>query len=64
MLHHYVKVSDNIKKFAADASGATAIEYGLIAALIAVAIIGTVVLLGDEVVAMFQNVADEVAAAS
>ena len=64
MLHLYVKVSENIKKFAADASGVTAIEYGLIAALIAVAIIGTVVLLGDEVVAIFQNVADEVAAAS
>lgn len=35
-----------ISKFAADRSGATAIEYGLIVALIAVVIIGAVTTLG------------------
>ncbi|MBY0256408.1 Flp family type IVb pilin [Methylobacterium sp.] len=34
------------KRFAADESGATAIEYGLIAALIAVVIIGTLSTIG------------------
>lgn len=35
------------KKFVADESGATAIEYGLIAALMAVVVIAAVALLGD-----------------
>lgn len=37
--------------------GATAIEYGLIAAGIALSIIAIVFLLGDEVLAMFNQVA-------
>ncbi len=57
MLHHYVKVSENIRKFAADASGATAIEYGLIAAGIAVAIIIAVNLVGTNLTALFNTVA-------
>ena len=43
-------------------SGATAIEYGLIAALIAVAIIGAVTALGGETSATFNDVADGLAA--
>ena len=39
--------------------GATAIEYGLIAALIAVAAITTMRALGDELSATFGNVSDE-----
>ena len=39
-----------------DESGATAIEYGLIAALIAVVIIGTVVSLGKQLDATFKKV--------
>ena len=60
MLRHYVKVSEYIKKFAADPSGATAIEYGLIAAGIAVAIIVAVQLVGTNLSAMFDNVATEI----
>jgi len=45
-----------INKFAKDESGATAIEYGLIAALIAVVIITTVSLLGTTIAAKFQAV--------
>ena len=36
--------------------GATAVEYGLMVGLIAVAIIGTVVILGDELDALFALV--------
>jgi pilus assembly protein Flp/PilA len=41
-----------------DEKGATAIEYGLIAALIAVVIITTVTLVGGNLSTMFQTVAD------
>lgn len=45
-----------LNRFAKDESGATAIEYGLIAALIAVAIIGTVGALGSKISDKFQEV--------
>jgi pilus assembly protein Flp/PilA len=45
------------KSFLNNESGATAIEYGLIAALIAVAIIGVVNTLGQELNSTFDNVA-------
>ena len=45
------------KRFAADKSGATAIEYGLIAASIAVVIITAVQLLGTNLTTIFTSVA-------
>ena len=45
-----------ITKFAKDESGATAIEYGLIAALIAVAIIIAVQTVGTSLVGTFGKV--------
>lgn len=45
-----------IKKFLRDEEGATAVEYALIAALIAVAIIGTVKGVGDQLVNVFQDI--------
>ena len=42
-------------KFVVDESGATAVEYGLLAALIAVAIIGTFSVLGNSVQGLFNN---------
>jgi pilus assembly protein Flp/PilA len=51
-------------RFLADESGATAIEYGLIAALIAVVIIVALTALGANISAKFQTIADSVAAAS
>jgi pilus assembly protein Flp/PilA len=39
-----------------DESGATAIEYGLIAALISVAIIGALTAIGGQLTATFNNV--------
>lgn len=44
------------KAFLTDRSGATAIEYGLIAALVSVAIISGFGLLADEVLEVFQLV--------
>ncbi|MBM1818215.1 Flp family type IVb pilin [Pseudosulfitobacter pseudonitzschiae] len=52
-----------IKKFARDEDGATAIEYGLFAALIAAVIVGTVATLGTTVKGGFQTVIDELPAA-
>ena len=49
-------------RFLKDESGATAIEYGLIAALIAVAIISGVTALGKNAGATFNKVADEMVA--
>ena len=43
-----------------DRSGATAIEYGLLAAGISVVIIATVFLLGDELDAAFQGVLTQI----
>ena len=48
-----------IRTFLADQSGATAIEYGLLAALIAVAIIGTFTVLGNNLAELFDNGATE-----
>lgn len=39
-----------------DEEGATAVEYGIMVALIAVVIIATVTLLGQQLVTMFQRV--------
>ncbi|GJD54177.1 MULTISPECIES: Flp family type IVb pilin [Methylobacterium] len=44
------------KRFAADESGATAIEYGMIAALIAVVIIGTLKIIGTQLNAKFNAI--------
>lgn len=48
-----------VTRFANDESGATAIEYGLIAAGIAVAIIGVLTTLGTNLQGTFTSVATE-----
>lgn len=45
-----------VTRFIEDESGATAIEYGLIAALIAVAMIGGATAVGDSVETKFNQV--------
>ncbi len=50
------KISQSFQKFAADESGATAIEYGLLASLIAVVIIGPVRLVGTSLQTMFNTI--------
>jgi pilus assembly protein Flp/PilA len=49
----------NVMKFLKNKSGATAIEYGLIAALIAVAVIGGVSALGTNANATFTTVSQK-----
>jgi pilus assembly protein Flp/PilA len=50
-----------MKLFASDESGATAIEYGLIAAGISVAIVGIVGTLGTNITAAFTTVSTAIA---
>jgi len=49
---------DDIERFAGDEGGATAIEYGLVAALIAVAVIVAMVATGDGLASLFGGVED------
>jgi len=51
-----------IFKMIRDTKGATAIEYGLIAALIAVAAIAAMQSIGTQLGTTFNNVSDELAA--
>lgn len=46
-----------MSEFALDATGATAIEYGLIAALISVAILGALGTLSNNLDAMYTSIA-------
>ena len=56
-------MSKFVTRFIKDESGATAIEYGLIVALIAVVIITAVTTLGTTLSSKFDDVEAEVAAA-
>jgi pilus assembly protein Flp/PilA len=47
---------NSVQAFIADESGVTAIEYGLIAALVGVAMAGAAKLLGAEIKTTFENV--------
>ncbi len=49
---------DILKKIRKDDSGATAIKYGLIAALVSVAAIGALTAMGGSLNSMFQAVSD------
>ncbi len=49
-----------LARFLTDDSGATAIEYGLIAALVSVAAIGALTALGGSLNTMFQTVSSAV----
>jgi len=51
------------ERFVHDESGATAIEYGLIAALISVALITGATTLGNTLNAQFQSLSDKMNAA-
>ena len=53
-----------IRRFAKCESGATAIEYSLLAALISVAIIATAGPVGDAINAVFTNVETELTTAA
>ncbi len=50
------KIIQTLAGFIPEEKGATAVEYGIMVALIAVVIIATVALLGQELVTVFNNV--------
>ncbi len=54
-----MKIVPFLQKFVRDEEGVTAIEYGLIAALIAVVIITAVGLIGTELNVVFNKIATE-----
>ena len=58
-----MKLVQFIKNFAREDDGVTAIEYGLIAALIAVTIIAAVTIVGTQLQAVFKAVSDALIAA-
>ncbi len=47
-----------LRRFMAMEEGATAIEYGLIAALIGITLIGAAMVFGDSLLALFEFVRD------
>ena len=49
-------VADLTDRIPHDEEGATAVEYGLLVALIAAVIIGTVLTLGQQILAAFQTI--------
>ncbi len=53
-----------IRTFAKDESGATAIEYGLIAALVSVAAIGALTAMGNSLSTMFNSVSSHLSSAA
>jgi pilus assembly protein Flp/PilA len=53
-----------IARFVSDESGATAIEYGLIAALIAAVVIGALTAIGNNLNGTFTTIGSNVASAS
>lgn len=54
-MNRYIKT---ISRFVQDEDGVTAIEYGLIAALIAVVIVGIVQTVGTDLQGVFQDISD------
>ncbi len=56
-------MSNEFKAFCNDESGATAIEYGLIAALVSVAAIGALTTMGTTLQTMFGSISDAMSAA-
>ncbi len=56
-------MSNEFKAFYNDESGATAIEYGLIAALVSVAAIGALTTMGNTLQTMFGTVSNSMSAA-
>ena len=54
----------SLRAYVSDESGATAIEYGLIAALVSVAAIGALKIMGTELTDIFTTVSTELQGAS
>ena len=55
---------ERLKKFFRDEEGATAVEYALMAALIAMVVIASVTIIGTTLSTKFESMATELASAS
>ncbi len=55
MLSQYFAVSEIVQTLKADISGSTAIEYGLLASGVSLAIIAAVFLIGDQLATLFDG---------
>ena len=53
-------MSNEFKVFCHDGSGVTTIEYGLVAAIVAVATIGLLTGMGNSLIAFFESVSNSV----
>jgi pilus assembly protein Flp/PilA len=60
----YLAMTTLIRRFIRDERGATAVEYGLLAALVSLAAGSVVAILGDIVQLIYQFLVDNVVAAS
>ena len=58
MLKAYSRIQARLNSLRTEEEGATAVEYGLIVALIAAIIVGIVATLGTQIAAAFQTVVD------
>lgn len=56
-MENFMRIS---KQFLRDERGVTAIEYGLIAALIAVVVIGTLTTIGQDLLTKFTSIANAI----
>lgn len=56
--------TSSIERFLKDESGATAIEYGLIAGLISVVIAGSVGLIGGDLKSIFETISGKLGTAA
>ncbi len=57
---HMKNISQSFKTFWADEEGATAIEYGLMASLIAAVLVASVGLIGTNLKSMFEYIAGKI----
>ena len=58
-----IQVVQYLKRLGRDERGATAVEYGLILALIFLALVGAIEAFGQETIEMWENVSSEVRSA-
>jgi pilus assembly protein Flp/PilA len=58
MLNLYVSLQHLLREKSEDETGATAVEYGMMVALIAAVIIGLVTTLGTDINKAFQSITD------
>jgi len=52
----FAMLAQNLNLYSADRSGATALEYALLAGSIALAMVAAIGVLGDEVVALYNTI--------